>query len=508
MYCSQLIRDERAANVHDPTVAADASKALVSNHNAQYDELSAMEQARYMELAQQETVKLRKEERALAQEICGELQVIEMRSRENNGNASSGSSNTLVAHRFSSEDLTQLVARWNESEFEGDAGREYFNNLVTAPEATVPLMQELILETEKEIEHEEPKSTAWWWADRICRHRDYFERTAISFGDEPYVYRLLYAKMQPHIATFLRLCKVDPELPEFEVVPFGGDLNWDPQHKLFLNSDDFYVCGRDMPEARDVDVYVWPNMRWHGNGAVTRREPVLFEDWMQQVPRDPPAEPAAADRAARIRRDERDRLLEEFPWLTDADLGLVAQPRRHGGHGGRGGGHDPDPVAPAPPVPVPLLDDGEIWRRLEEKREELDLGIYDDLYFYVRITGGKWTHEHLGKVYDTATMFARACTKPWCDRFRWNKQKGFGFTAHGGEEAATMLAHEWQGRGDHFYKLFLAGGGDLETFRYTDADLDSYQSSESFINWAADQDIDADCFDGIMEVRHAVPTNP
>jgi hypothetical protein len=116
--------------------------------------------------------------------------------------------------------------------------------------------------------------------------------------------------------------------------------------------------------------------------------------------------------------DVKARLLQEHPWLTEADF---AQKREGHGGGGGGGGHAGPPAIEEPAEDlVPLAEERiiVIAEELEAIRHEWRFEDQDDMFFYTKILGGLWTAAHVGVVADGVGGYARAgLASDWCRLF-------------------------------------------------------------------------------------------
>jgi len=264
-----------------------------------------------------------------------------------------------------------------------------------------------------------------------------------------------------------------------------------------------------MPTDEETIIHVLPGLQFQGKTLRTRREPEALDEYLHGFP--PPARRAGVGepgtRGARLTPDTIARLREEFPWLTDEDLGLEhghhhGSSSGGGGHGGGAGVHDGPRVLPKD------LDE-EHARQVRERlmaRRELWARDFSDMYFYVRILGGVWT-EHFG--HDDAnnhSAFARACVIPWTRLYKWPKQRGFHIATYG-EEGANMLAREWCNKGHFYYTMWRDRGSDKD-YRYTDEDIAAYVPPAEFLDWACELAVDTRAFDMVLEVTHAKPENP
>ena len=196
-------------------------------------------------------------------------------------------------------------------------------------------------------------------------------------------------------------------------------------------------------------------------------------------------------------------MLEEFPWLTDADFAVIGgSQHRHNRHDTRAAAR-PKHVLDAEKAEVDAIA---CKARLMALRKEW-FEDWAGKWFYTRHLGGPWTEEHIGRESDICSMFAREKVKGWCKAYKWPAQKGFAYKAYNGVEPCTMLAREWALRGHFFYDMWKRAGESM-AFSYTQAQLDSYVATDEWIYWQADVPIDDKAFDKVLQVNSAVPTNP
>ena len=267
-----------------------------------------------------------------------------------------------------------------------------------------------------------------------------------------------------------------------------------------------YVLDIDMP-AGNGNVYVLQKTHITNKATVeVRREPQLLEDFLRSLPPAPelPSESGKGGGGAGS-RGVLERLREEYPWLTDEDLGAVLHGRRTANHGS-----STEHGGKAEPKKREITDEEfakEVQKELDAKRDEWTSDLPDE-NFYVHIAGGGWTKEVKGVVTDQAICFARAHVAQFCGAYKWPRQRGFMFNKFLGEENAIKLAEGWQERGHHFYALWKAeSGGDLK-FQFSDEQLDSFEHPVAWLDWALSIFEHGVVFRSVQELVHAKPTNP
>jgi hypothetical protein len=247
--------------------------------------------------------------------------------------------------------------------------------------------------------------------------------------------------------------------------------------------------------------------------------------------------------------DVRDQLLQEYPWLTEEDLpGHVA--RRFGaggrgsgggragggGHGGRrGGGHRAVPVpgdteggddavvvgevdlsevfgvgaAPGPVLAAGGADAvvvGEVAEELAAFRADHAPHLAEDLFFFTRILGGRWTVANRGVLADGIGGYCRGgCAREWCNMYSWPKQHA-SYYARYGIPGATHLASEYVRRSHYFLGIWLES--EAEVFLYEQHHVDDYEESLEFVTWMLEQPIESVHFARASELRKLKPVNP
>jgi hypothetical protein len=209
-----------------------------------------------------------------------------------------------------------------------------------------------------------------------------------------------------------------------------------------------------------------------------------------------------------------DALLTEFPWLTEADLGLRTRSRKSGSSSSKAKRIDEDDSASESDhvdgtVPtsgglddIAHVDLEALGKELIELREKWADCDYEDMLFYVANRGGKWLHLTKNKTADTATCYCRASAIPFCDKFHWPKQKSYAYGKYKGVENANQLAKECARRGHHFASIWLISGSD-DSFVFTDAHV--IEDDEAFLNCLLALDHMSDMFAEAVNLRKLFP---
>ena len=234
-----------------------------------------------------------------------------------------------------------------------------------------------------------------------------------------------------------------------------------------------------------------------------------------------------------------DLLMAEFLWLTEADLQVKAMSRRtarvadksfDGGSPGKAyalrtsdddsdvdqrrsddddGEPDGDAAHPvehaAKASDMADVDVDALGKELLSLRDEFADPDLADCLFYVSNRGGEWLHKTKRKPANEATSFARALAEPFCRKFGWARQKGFGYDKHLGILNSNMLAREYARRGHHYACIWIAHDSD-RSFIFTEEHTP--EEDLEFISWACKLAIHSVPFAAALAVRKAVPKNP
>jgi hypothetical protein len=182
----------------------------------------------------------------------------------------------------------------------------------------------------------------------------------------------------------------------------------------------------------------------------------------------------------------RGKLLDEFPWLTDADLDDVCgRPAEEEGEEEEEEDDEDEMSATrrreAPPVDIDEAEYEKIRREMLEKRAEYAVAD-EDKFFYVRQRGGDANVFKIGQALDCAAMFARkGVAVDFCRKFEFPKQKSYHYSKYGGDVPANVLIREFARKGHYFCCLWLVHDCD-DGFRFSEEDVRGYESKQEFLD--------------------------
>ena len=277
------------------------------------------------------------------------------------------------------------------------------------------------------------------------------------------------------------------------------------RHVYSLDHMNFIDSSR-VPFADDAHVVCLPGLVLVPQGVIAPLQAVPFDVFARglfhkepQAPRAPTAPRARMGDAVRLR------LLEEFPWITEEDLGRM-QRAAPAGPGGGAAHARPDAAERRHErlADIELVEGAfaEVRERLQEVRDRWAGDDEDaEINFYMWIPGGVWTEVFRGEVADCAQYKGRAHTAFWCTLFQWPKSKRFHFSAHG-EESCVQLAREWVSRSHHFFNLWLESGGALRDYDLVDH---APQVSGEFAEWSVSLPDASDTFRRVHELMNQWP---
>ena len=481
---------ERDRNASGQATGALDSRRVVREHAALFNALDVQQQIAFAEDATRA-----KKEKRLSQGRVGELRakLAVLHSQLIDGCIGSGVVNSTSGLRLSDSEVDDLVTEWAGPGFRGEDREEAWSELVSSPHPTPVDIQRELLRVEKAMDAENPKQRAQWWVPHIAKRRVGFQHTALTLSETAdVIYYFLYAKQNPMSATFLRATALPRVLPAFGSIGRRQGLAFDPWLRVYATNGFDYVLDTDIPVEEDSNIWVLPSVQSKPSGLESRREPILFENYLMQLPPPPGPAPragAAAPRAAGVHLPKgfAAQLREIYPWLTDEDFTEALRPNTVAASAGESDeGDKPDGLGKV--LDADRDEDAAlaVMAVLEAKREEWADDTPDE-HFYVTIDGGAWTEEFVGVVADQATCRGRKHTAAWCRTYGWFRaQKGFTFNLYG-EEASACLAHEWQAKSHHFFSIWRVAGSSYD-FKYYEADLASFVPSDIFLDLADEQD--------------------
>ena len=146
--------------------------------------------------------------------------------------------------------------------------------------------------------------------------------------------------------------------------------------------------------------------------------------------------------------------------------------------------------------------DDPIWE-LSQTRAEWSWENQDDMSFYTRVLGGRWTRENRGVTTDAVSGFGRSWTLEWCRAYDWPSSMRFGFNRYG-QLAAKMLAREWCTRAEYLFNLWVEAGQSLE-FSYERRHVEAYPPILEWVQFLLEQPLDGEVFDRGNELNRLSP---
>ena len=208
---------------------------------------------------------------------------------------------------------------------------------------------------------------------------------------------------------------------------------------------------------------------------------------------------------------------QKHPWMRKHFFPNKAAPvqRRPGGHGkgqghgghGKGapkgssssaGGASSSVAPPAPPAPDPVeeaagepeeeaeADEETRLRRLRELREQWRWDEDAPTDFYPHMNPGRARHHAQGLASDCVQAFSRGgMPKMWARAYGWPLSPSWTYTEHNGEENCMRMAREFCRKSLFFYSMWFAS--DDDDFDYSDDQINSYDPSHEFMEWALEQ---------------------
>ena len=182
------------------------------------------------------------------------------------------------------------------------------------------------------------------------------------------------------------------------------------------------------------ELWVLEDMRF-GPGSIVYSwaSPLLFQYYTRHMHNDQEPKPRAArkPRAPVAKTAARAKLLDEYPWLTLADLEDDAMQS------------DADESDGDDAAPVEFEFDEAMYEELRKKRDEERAEhkfADEDMFFYTAQRGGEANIDKIGHMNYCAAMFARAgVANMFCERFGFPKLKSYHYTEYGGRPPQISL---------------------------------------------------------------------
>jgi hypothetical protein len=261
-----------------------------------------------------------------------------MQARRQEELVSIGVVNHLDSCRFSANDIDQMCTYFDLLASESGVVPRLRDAAMASPKAPTSEEQEIILEFEVDLQP--LAKTCPWWVRRVALQRHRFVSCGFSgTADAAEVYLLLYAIQSPFGAHFLKLDRLPDRAHSVQTVLTAGADSLHP-HRVYYQYERFQCFDESqLPfDDEEGDIFVIPGLFVGEESVFTDCEAELFEHFARLHPQDTRQTRSSGPSAPRLNvpADVREQLLQENPWLTEADLpGHVA---RRFGAGGRGTG--------------------------------------------------------------------------------------------------------------------------------------------------------------------------
>ena len=411
--------------------------------------------------------------------------------------------NSIDTHRFSEKDISRLQ---NIFDLEEVADSELDKK---PAQVQVPSQEQQTLLEKKAKTMLAPTTQLPWWATIVNENRERFHDCAIAaiktwdcdaadyavLPDSIWVVQLVMCG-----PTCVHLLRGDLRRPSW---PCVEDADAVLDESMLIGHYDVSECrlvsAVDFTIPEGYEVVVLCDVQFVGRRVVCRSQPEAFDafcaPWLRSAKK---KNSGSSGRASKITKTIRQRLFEEFPWLTDSDFKKLEDTFLDDDDAD--GGHEPALPAPSRKVDMSEVEE-QVYARvaagIEEKREEWVFD-FDDAHFYVTQPGGWWTHEWTGTGTDSAMMKPRAHVwREWAKPFGFPRQKQFMYTCHT-ERGANELAREWVRVGSHFYDIWMSGD---KTYPDNLDDIVDYPDNLDFVSWASEVEATHDSWNAIMQVR-------
>ena len=127
----------------------------------------------------------------------------------------------------------------------------------------------------------------------------------------------------------------------------------------------------------------------------------------------------------------------------------------------------------------------------------------DLVNFYIKVLGGKWTHEHHGVGVYRVGCFRRAHTQDFITTFGLQMSYTFALPRYDSEKNCRMLAQRWLEKLTFFYLVWRSHDSPIREF--TKEEIDEFVESQRWLDWACDVDMEFVTFSEISELRNFVP---
>ncbi len=432
-------------------------------------------------------------------------------ARHEESQSAVGIPNDLDSCRLESQELQCLLETFNAVDGRTMQGLEH--GALASPALPSPEQQAVLLQVAGRYQGRPPQCP--WWARHFVLNRDLFRGAAICGeareGGEAWMF--LLALQRPLCAVFMRLTRRPRTLPAYECLG-AGEVSGQPLHRLeFSWLPQTMACQDTVPLDEDGQLFIMHGLRFEGDTVFTNHLPVPFEEFVRSQP------PFWRNRGTQgesrpkpvATRDDRARLLQEFPWLTEQDLDhacgfkrLASGKNRKAQQGDQeapqGGSEAEDSGAEQVPREI---DEAEVLEELAGIRAEYEEEGDDDAGFQLEILGGRWTARHVGISADRVAVLARGeAARIWCADYQWPKMTSFSFNRYT-QAGAVELAREVLRRANYFFRQWLYA--EETEYKYTDAVIAGYSEELEWVTWMAAQETNSVTLERAMVVRRMVP---
>ena len=308
----------------------------------------------------------------------------------------------------------------------------------------------------------------------------------------------LLVMAQPHRVVFLQCHRCR-----------GADRG--SHFRNYQYDDLVFVTETDVPFSCGADTWVVPLAQFRSMNVHAMGEAVPF--WIFSRFLTTSSSTTTASRARTSIRGPTDPeifalLLQEFPWLSQAELEGILNKKKaveedgdededdSSAGGARGSAH----------VPADLPEDvvASVSEELSSLREQYGGFEEEASYFTVRVLGGDWSIlKRNVPCTDVGSYSIEKSTERWCSGVGWPARKSFAVRKHGGVANARKLAEEMCRRGNFFIKSWIdagsVGGFDFQTVK------PAYSAPKSYDDWIDTLPVSSAAFKSALEVRDLCP---
>ena len=325
------------------------------------------------------------------------------------------------------------------------------------------------------------------WAKKLATMRDHFANTVLQVHLRPGVeefWKVVYAVQNPCYVAVSKLRLIE-QFPDLSTRKRTLTESW-VTYRFHCNFAD-NSSALDMPEVMDENLFVIPHV-WHAGGMqmISHCMATPLQLFMEQLPEQPREDRAPQDKRSKT-ESHRDKLLVQFPWLTDLDAHEGFDQARRPSSSSVSASRT-NVVAEPPPPDDKVLQ--EALAALEGER--LDLAAADTAVgqgdFRTQALGGKWTLQHRGHVADAIQGAARgALAQDFCTRRSLPKSIRFELTAYSAD-ACGVLARAWCHKMQYFFNIELQDGKHIDKAKFDPDLFTAYKEPTEFTALASQAD--------------------